>query len=161
MIQEVNMLKSELRNLGPTFNITRKIKRELKENLDKLKIALKDDPNFANFLVEQVLLIGKSIYFDEIESLLFKKYPVIDKVGDLEGERNFLIRNELLNITYNLAQLIFGDWSTKKQMYSLPDDEQELFHNVLHYEIETEVRNIFFIKNQNVDIIGENENFDV
>ena len=46
-------------------------------------------------------------------------------------------------------------------MYSLPDDEQELFHNVLHYEIETEVRNIFFIKNQNVDIIGENENFDV
>jgi hypothetical protein len=154
------MSKSELRYLGPTFNITRKIKRELKENLDKLKIALKDDLNFANFLVEQVLLIGKSIYFDEIESLLFKKYPVIDKVGDPEGEQNFLIRNELLTITYNLAQLIFGDWSTKKQMYSLPDNEQEQFHNVLHYEIEAEVRNIFFIKNQNIDIMGENENFD-
>lgn len=146
------MSKLELRELGPTINITRSIKRELKKNLDQLKEVLKDNPEFAQLLVEKSLLIAKGVFTNEIKRLIFKEY--VDLSDELSHNE---LRHKLLQITYDLGNLIYGDHElTQREILRYSQDERDEYSNILRDEIEQEVRNIFFLEeNIKVDIIGE------
>lgn len=155
------MSKSELKSLGPTVHITRKIERELKKNLDQLKEVLKDNPEFANLLVKKMLLLGKEVYINEIQDLLFIEYPPIDNMDDKDYHNNYQIRRQLLKITFDIATLMEGDPLTRKKIVQLPEDQQEQYIDILHNEVEKEIREIFFSsKNSNMDIMGESNDFE-
>lgn len=160
--------KSELDNLGPIILITRNMKREIKKNLDDLKIVLKDNPEFAELLVKKLFHVS----FDKIEKLIDKEYPRLDCVDEsiinnMSGEeikayyRNvdicYQISRETTTIMYELDELYCGDNKTWEKWTQLCPAEQKEYLNILHEEVRTEVNRIFFNDDMHdVDMIGEN-----
>lgn len=140
--------QADLTDVAPTINITRSIKRELKNDLDQLKEILKDDPEFAEMLVKKSLLIGKGVYTNEIKDLISKSSEALNN----ETYR------ELLNITFELGELIYGDHElVKKELKKHSPKEWNKYKNLLRHEIEHEVENIFFSEeNIKADIMGDN-----
>jgi hypothetical protein len=82
-------------------------------------------------------------------------------MDDKDYHNNYQIRRQLLKITFDIATLMEGDPLTRKKIVQLPEDQQEQYIDILHNEVEKEIREIFFSsKNSNMDIMGESNDFE-
>lgn len=141
------MSKSELKSLGPSILITRRIGALLKRDLEQLKEILSDNLEFANSLIERLLLAGKGVYTNDINRLIYEEY-------NKHNKNDSYMRTQLFDLTYKLGTLIAGN----NELIRNEKTKHPELGSALRNEIEAEVRHIFFHEeNANVDIMGESD----
>jgi hypothetical protein len=155
--------KSKSITKSKIIQIPHSIEKLLKTSVTKLKNVLKDNHEFAEQLVQKLLLIYKEVSSREISDLIFAEYPALDEeASDYDknkDEVNTDKRQNLFSIAGDLGHLIQGDHPlTTAARIKHPKKEWDKYNIALRDKIEHEVHDIFFSqKNSNVDIIGESE----
>jgi hypothetical protein len=137
--------------------IPNSVRLELKKTVDTLKFLLKDDQPLLEKVVELSLLLAKEVYFDDIDRLIYTKYPDRTPGG---------LGISLLYTVSDLERLIFGNHPLiRKELAKLPIKAENIkkwqgVQQALRTEIKKEVSNMFEepnVEESSINIIGESE----
>lgn len=142
--------------------ITPELQNHVKENITLLKFVLKDDKEFAEQLIENILLLGGGKYINDISSLISEKYAYKHHYNDPQYLVNLRIKEQLEEITYEIARVMGRSEFCKDEIYDLPDNEQDEYFAMLRNEVKDEICNVFDADNPDyldigsINLIGEN-----
>ncbi len=137
------------------------IKEEIRKNVAELKEVLKDDKEFAQELVNKILLLGQGLYPDVGHMICSSKYCNTDYF-DPNHLNNYVIFDKLTNIWFELGEIMDGKkFYDQEKLRALTDDEYEEFRNIIFNDTLDEIYNAFYANSveslnvANMNLMGE------
>lgn len=124
------------------INIDPKIISDIDNIINKLLILTDDDVELVSTIVEYSFLLCKDqgIYMEDINDLIWKKYPNIHTDTELEG------KEELFRLIYDLTRIILVKHKTLiEDLETKPYEERERFKELMRIKIEEEIINTYFL----------------
>lgn len=122
------------------------IREYVKELLNNMQQSLSDDPKFFKDILVQFLEIGKSIYWENVRSVIYKQYP------DLFKQESGYV---LVQSGRKLSELLcLTSQDIPTEIKEMPDEDRDEFRSLLE-QIVCEYANIA-IAAESIDLIGDN-----
>jgi len=128
--------------------LSQKVKNEIRDNLVEMKAILKDDHQSFSILIEKSLLLGKSIYIDQI-------YNIIRDYHDLYTQED---KSKLQSNMYFLSKLISCENpAIVNKLMAITPEVRIQYKSMLRDKIEEEIHSVCNIieEQQDLSIAGQ------
>ncbi len=124
--------------------ITHELHDKLEGHFLKLKEVLKDDKEFFKELTEQLLLVGKGIYHENIKEMIWDQYWQTKENCKImeEKEKYSNLIDDLKTITLDIVRLLNGNDEIEVKIEQLAEEDQDEVWSIIRSEIEEEMYNI-------------------